>query len=71
MIENSNTEIPLDNSQLEILDYSFTKREVFLLAKFLRKNEEQLPLGLETLYKTLEDSVYNSLSISEIRKFFS
>jgi len=64
-------EKPLDNEDIEILTYNFTKREVYILAKFLRKKEEELPLGLETFCKTLEDSVYNSLSIQEVRRFYS
>ena len=63
-------EKPLDNEDIEILSYNFTKKEMFLLAKFLRKKEEELPLGLEAFCKTLEDSVYNSLSIQEVRKFY-
>lgn len=61
----------LNNENIDILDYTFTKKEVFLLAKFLRLKEEELPPGLETFYKTLETSVYNSLSISEVRQFYS
>jgi len=61
----------LNNENIDILDYTFTKKEVFLLAKFLRLKEEELPVGLETFYKTLETSVYNSLSISEVRQFYS
>ncbi|MBR6582415.1 MAG: hypothetical protein IKK80_02240 [Treponema sp.] len=64
-------EKPLDNEDIEILTYNFTKREVYILAKFLRKKEEELPLGLENFCKTLEDSVYNSLSIQEVRRFYS
>ena len=61
----------LDNENDKILTYNFTKREVYTLAKFLRKKEEELPLGLENLCKTLEDSVYNSMSIDEVRRFYS
>ena len=64
------SQIHLDNEDIEILSYNFTKKEMFLLAKFLRKKEEELPLGLEAFCKTLEDSVYNSLSIQEVRKFY-
>ncbi len=61
----------VDNGDIEVLDYSFTKNEVFLLAKFLRVNEESLPEGLENIYKTLLDSVYNTLSLEEVKQFFS
>ena len=59
------------NEDIEVLTYNFTKKELFLLAKFLRVKEDELPLGLETFCKTLEDSVYNSLSIQEVRRFYS
>ncbi len=66
--ENSNQ---ISNEDIEILSYNFTKKELLLLAKFLRIKEDELPLGLETFCKTLEDSVYNSLSIQEVRRFYS
>ena len=53
------------------LSYNFTSQEVAVLAKFLRDHEESLPAGLEYFYKALEDSVYNSLSLDEVRKFYS
>ncbi|MCR4579755.1 MAG: hypothetical protein K5681_05345 [Treponema sp.] len=61
----------VDNEDVTVLDYSFSKKELFLLAKFLRQKQEELPLGLESLYKTLEDSIYNSLSLDEVRRFYS
>lgn len=61
----------IDNEDFTVLEYSFSKKELFLLAKFLRKNQEQLPEGLEKFCKTLEDSVYNSLSLEEVKKFYS
>ena len=53
------------------LSYNFTSQEVAALAKFLRDNEEKMPSGLEYFYKALEDSVYNSLSLDEVKKFYS
>ena len=53
------------------LSYNFTSQEVAVLAKFLRDHEESLPAGLEYFYKALEDSVYNSLSLDEVKKFYS
>ena len=61
----------ISNEDIEVLTYNFTKKELFLHAKFLRVKEDELPLGLETFCKTLEDSVYNSLSIQEVRRFYS
>ncbi|MBP5602828.1 MAG: hypothetical protein J6X78_08890 [Treponema sp.] len=53
------------------LSYNFTSQEVAVLAKFLRDNEEKMPAGLELFYKALEDSVYKSLSLDEVKKFYS
>ena len=53
------------------LSYNFTSKEVAVLAKFLRDHEETMPEGLEIFYKALEDSVYNSLSLDEVKKFYS
>ncbi|MBR1638697.1 MAG: hypothetical protein IJ688_04855 [Treponema sp.] len=61
----------VDNEDVTVLDYSFSKKELFLLAKFLRNKQEELPLGLEGFYKALEDSIYNSLSLEEVKRFYS
>ena len=61
----------IDNEDINVLDYSFSKKELFLLAKFLRQKQEELPSGLEIFYKTLEDTIYNTLSLEEVRKFYS
>ena len=61
----------VDNEDITILDYSFSKKELFLLAKYLRTKQEELPEGLEVFYKTLEDSIYNCLSLEEVKRFYS
>ncbi len=61
----------VDNEDITILEYSFSKKELFLLAKYLRTKQEELPEGLELLYKTLEDSIYNCLSLEEVKRFYS
>ena len=53
------------------LTYNFTSKEISVLAKFLRDNQADLPKGLENFYKSLEDAVYNSLSLEEVRNFYS
>ena len=53
------------------LSYNFNSNEVAALARFLRDNEEKLPPGLELFCKALEDSVYKSLSLDEVKKFYS
>lgn len=61
----------LDNEDVSVLDYSFSKKELYVLAKFLRQKQEELPDGLEIFCKTLEDSIYNSLSLEEVKRFYS
>lgn len=61
----------IKNEDNSVLEYNFTKKEVFLLAKFLRKNEEKMPAGLESFYHVLEDSIYNILTLEEVKQFYS
>ena len=61
----------VDNEDITILDYSFSKKELFLLAKYLRTKQEELPEGLDLFYKSLEDSIYNCLSLEEVKRFYS
>ncbi|MCQ2592600.1 MAG: hypothetical protein MJ188_07420 [Treponema sp.] len=53
------------------LTYNFSSAEIAILAKFLRNNQSSLPKGLESFEKAIEDSVYNSLSLEEVRNFYS
>lgn len=53
------------------LSYDFTSDEISLLARFLRDHQEELPHGLEGFNKSLEDAVYNTLSLEEARLFYS
>lgn len=61
----------VSNEDVDALDYTFSKKELFLLAKFLRTKQEELPEGLEIFYKSLEDSIYNVLSLEEVKRFYS
>ena len=61
----------INNEDISVLEYHFSKKELFLLAKFLRQNEEKLPDGLESFYHVLEDSIYNTLSLDEVKRFYS
>ena len=61
----------IENGDFTVLDYSFSKKELFLLARYLRKKQEELPQGLEVFYKSLEDAIYNTLSLEEEKKFYS
>ena len=61
----------INNEDISVLEYNFSKKELFLLAKFLRQNEEKLPDGLESFYHVLEDSIYITLSLEEVKRFYS
>jgi len=62
---------PASKEKSFALTYSFTSREIALLAKFLRSNQDKLPNGLESFYKSLEDTVYNNLTLDEAGIFYS
>ncbi len=66
--------IPLnikDSTENLKLSYTFSSKEIALLAKYFRNHQEDIPNGLENFSKALEESIYNSLSLDEVRKFFS
>lgn len=52
------------------LSYTFNFREVKLLARFLRKNQEKLPEGLDHFEQAIQDAVYSELSLDEIKDFY-
>lgn len=53
------------------LTYTFTSDEIKILARFLRSKESELPKGLEFFTKALDDSIYSSLTLDEIKDFYS
>jgi len=53
------------------LTYNFTSDEVKALSKFLRSKENELPKGLDNLTRALEETIYNCLSLDEIKDFYS
>gem|GEM_PF-690763 len=64
----------LDNTQKInqlSLDYRFSEQEIRLLARFFRKNQEQIPDGLLDFSTKIERAIYNSLSIAEAQAFYS
>lgn len=54
-----------------ILTYSFTKKETGLLAKFFREKETELPRGLENFFRSIENTLYDNLTLDEVKKFYS
>lgn len=64
------TVINNENKSID-MNYKFSKEEIFLLAKFLRKNEDKIPKGLENFHKALEDTIYKTLSLEEVSKLYT
>jgi hypothetical protein len=59
-----------DNNQLT-LSYNFNERELRMLAKVLRKNQDKIPDDLRYFASTVEKAVYNAMTIDEVEKFYS
>jgi hypothetical protein len=53
------------------LSYTFSPRETACLARFLRVHQSEIPDGLSDFVKTVENAIYNSMSIDEAEKFYS
>ena len=53
------------------LDYHFNEREIRVLARFLRKNQEHIPDELLDFATKIERVMYNSMSIDEAEAFYS
>ncbi|MDE5614222.1 MAG: hypothetical protein K2M90_04640 [Treponemataceae bacterium] len=52
------------------LDYHFTRREIRILARFLRNNQALLPDGLEDFAQAVEAAVYDAMSVDEAEAFY-
>lgn len=53
------------------LSYDFSEDEIKALAIFFRKNQQSVPSELLKLNELIEEYIYNSMSISEVKKFYS
>lgn len=53
------------------LDYRFSEREIKLLARFFRSNQEHIPDGLLDFSMRVERAIYSSMSIDEAEAFYS
>ena len=53
------------------LTYQFTKRELRILARFIRQYQERIPEGLEDFAAAVEKAIYNSMSIDEVESFYT
>lgn len=53
------------------LTYQFTKRELRILARFIRLHQDKIPEGLEDFAGAVEKAIYNSMSVDEAEAFYS
>lgn len=53
------------------LSYDFSPSEIASLALFFRKNQDILPEELNNFSIILEKKIYETLSIEEIKRFYS
>lgn len=56
--------------QLE-LEYTFSPREIRILARYFREHQNTIPTELEAFAQALESCVYNTMSIQEAELFYS
>lgn len=52
------------------LSYTFSEREIITLAKVFRKCQENIPDDLINFATVIEQEVYKSMSIEEVKRFF-
>ena len=52
-------------------EYSFNRKEFLVLAKFLRNCQDKVPVDLENFVTKVEQTVYSSMTINEVEKFYS
>ena len=53
------------------LQYTFSAREIRLLARYFREHQAEVPEDLEAFAAALENCVYNAMSIHEAELFYS
>lgn len=60
-----------DDFQNLALTYTFTPREIKILARYFRAHQDNIPLGLEDFAAALERTVYDTMSIVDAEQFYS
>lgn len=60
-----------DNITQFKLEYNFTSREIAVLAKFFRNNQDKIPEGLDKFSKAVECAIYDQLTLEEASRFYS
>jgi len=53
------------------LEYSFSPREIIILARFFRQKQTEIPEGLTDFMTAVEKTIYSSMSIQEAERFYS
>lgn len=53
------------------LSYNFSTKELMLLARFLRDNQENLPDGLFKFSEAVEKKIYSNLSMKDVKVLYS
>ncbi len=53
------------------LDYNFTSREIAVLARYFRNNQESIPQELDKFSKAVEAAIYSALTLDEASEFFN
>ena len=51
--------------------YSFSQEEILSLAKFLRKNENDISFSLFKFSKYIESLIYSNMTLEEVDKFYN
>lgn len=53
------------------LEWRFSQGEIRALVKFLRQGQNSVPAELRRLQEALEQKIYDTMTISQARDFFS
>lgn len=54
-----------------MINYSFNSEEILSMAKFLRKNELELPSELFNFSKFIENEIYKNMTLDQVDKFYN
>lgn len=59
------------NNLKDGVDYHFTEEELKAIAKFIRQNQDYVPDELSDFRGFVEEKIYSSLSIQEVKRLYS
>lgn len=60
-----------ENSSNFTGSYSFSQEEILSLAKFFRKNENDISFSLFKFSKYIESLIYSNMTLEEVDKFYN